>query len=246
MTTAGMPWIKIYTDILDDAQFSALSLALKWRFVELCVVAGECDAEGYFANGQAMMSTEDIAWRLRCIPGELDADLEILRNKGYLSQDPDEHLFVTNFAKRQGRPQYKKRRRWRERKRRQREAETDDQAGDTPETPGNVTGDSRGTPGPREEENREEKRARDKPATPLSVAVFRENAYRYPAKSWYKDVAKVVGEKERDLEFWGQVVKKWVGMGWNPTNVTGMLDMYSKGELPGGAKRVGSVIKVGG
>ena len=35
-----------------------------------------------------------------------------------------------------------------------------------------------------------------------------------------------------DVEFWGQVVKAWVGVGYNPINVLGMLDCYRRGELP--------------
>ena len=70
-----------------------------------------------------------------------------------------------------------------------------------------------------------------------AVKIFRENAHRYPAKSWYEDVARAVGEKETDLEFWGQVVHAWVGMGRNPTNVKGMLDYYARREIPTHAKQ---------
>jgi hypothetical protein len=65
-----------------------------------------------------------------------------------------------------------------------------------------------------------------------AIRAFRQNAHRYPAKSWFQDVADTVGEGPADVEFWGQVVKAWVGTGYNPVNVRGMLDYYRRGELP--------------
>jgi hypothetical protein len=75
--------------------------------------------------------------------------------------------------------------------------------------------------------------SRSKTLTPEAVRVFRANAHRYPAKSWYDDVARIVGTAQDDLTRWGSVVKAWVGMGWKPTNVRGMLDCYERGEIPG-------------
>lgn len=71
---------------------------------------------------------------------------------------------------------------------------------------------------------------------PEAIKVFRENAHRFPAKSWWEKIDAVVGEDPEDLETWGRVVFAWVGMGWNPVNVKGMLDCYHKGEIPGAAK----------
>jgi hypothetical protein len=78
------------------------------------------------------------------------------------------------------------------------------------------------------------KRKTPKPKTPVppAVRVFRANAHRFPAKAWYGEVAGLVGEDEQELERWGKVVKAWVGCGWNPTNVKGMLEMFRRGEIP--------------
>jgi hypothetical protein len=65
-----------------------------------------------------------------------------------------------------------------------------------------------------------------------AIRVFRSNAHRYPAKSWFSDVARTVGEKPDNLTFWGHVVKAWVGSGYNPTNVRGMLDWFRRGQIP--------------
>jgi hypothetical protein len=123
-----MPWIKVWTDILDDPKIGRLSAADRWQFMALCVLAGECDAEGYLANGDAPLFIDDIAWRLRERTDDMIASMERLSDAGLLCQDDDGSWFVTNFSKRQGRPQYEKRRQWRERKQRQREQ--------SPEEPG--------------------------------------------------------------------------------------------------------------
>lgn len=35
------------------------------------------------------------------------------------------------------------------------------------------------------------------------------------------------------LARWGETVKAWLAVGWNPGNLAGMLDCYDRGELPG-------------
>ena len=72
--------------------------------------------------------------------------------------------------------------------------------------------------------------------TPAAVNVFRKNAHRYPAKSWWEKLETEIGEIEVDLKIWGEVVFAWVGMGWNPTNVKGMLEHFRRKEIPGEAK----------
>ena len=69
--------------------------------------------------------------------------------------------------------------------------------------------------------------------SPPAVLAFRRAAHRYPPKSWYADVDQAVGRQETDLQFWHDVVKAWVGLGWNPTNVSGMLDCFKRRQLPG-------------
>lgn len=72
-----------------------------------------------------------------------------------------------------------------------------------------------------------------KKSIPKAIKVFRVNAFRYPAKAWYKRVEGIVGEAEEDLDFWGLVVLHYVGHGWNPTNVANMLRFYARGQVPG-------------
>lgn len=272
MASSSMPWIKVYTDILDDPKIGRLPASTKWHFVALCTLAGECDAEGYLVNGDEALTIDDIAWRLREDRAGLASSMETLNKVGLLSIDDDTAWFVTNFAKRQGRPQYEKRAQWRERKRKQAETQEEIDAADqepeetADEMPETFTRDSRVNPDgftlpekekeeekelEKEESKRESKSKRkssnagnspaDPPGDPDSlkkptsktktpvpeaIKVFRQNANRYPAKSWYGDVAAVVGRDPPDLERWGAIVKEWVGNGWNPTNVSGMLDKF--------------------
>jgi hypothetical protein len=76
------------------------------------------------------------------------------------------------------------------------------------------------------------KAKKERKPVPEAVKTFRANAHRYPAKAWYDDVDQTVGTEEADLSFWGEVVKSWVGYGWNPTNVKGMLECYKERRLP--------------
>lgn len=76
------------------------------------------------------------------------------------------------------------------------------------------------------------KRKRTTKKTPEAVKVFRVNACRYPAKAWYDDVDQAVGDDQVNLDFWGKIVKAWVGLGWKPTNVKGMLEFYERREIP--------------
>jgi hypothetical protein len=70
--------------------------------------------------------------------------------------------------------------------------------------------------------------------TPLAVGVFRQATGHYPPKSWQSDIAQTVGDDEADLSFWHDVCKAWVGQGWKPRNVRGMLEYYQRREIPGG------------
>lgn len=112
--------------------------------------------------------------------------------------------------------------------------------GELVDFPGGNTGGN--PPGlPKEDKLRQEKSGKTKGGnkTPPAIKVFRENAHRYPAKSWYTEVDDVVGRSPPDLELWGKVVKAYVGNGWNPTNVRNMLDFFKRREIPPPAKGKG-------
>lgn len=124
MNESRMPWVKIYTDIIDDPKLAKLSDATKWRFVQLIVLAGECDAAGALTKGDQPMTDQDIAWRLRVDMRRLNADLIALKSVGILTCDLQTWR-ISAFEKRQGRTQSEKRERWRNNQKAHRSAEID-------------------------------------------------------------------------------------------------------------------------
>jgi hypothetical protein len=65
-----------------------------------------------------------------------------------------------------------------------------------------------------------------------AIQAFREITHYYPPDAWRKKVADTVGENG-GVERWRRTVEGWVGCGWNPRNVQGMLQFYRRGEIPG-------------
>ena len=163
--SAAMPWIKLYTEMLDDPKIGKLPDAMKWRFVQLVLLAGECDAEGCIANGDVALTVDEVAWRLRLNAEQLATDIAALKKISLMSDD-DGTICVVNFTKRQGRPQGERQQRWRENQKHKRAA--DKEAKYEPDnTPKNdvtderthVIDDTTMTRRPRVEESREEKSA---------------------------------------------------------------------------------------
>lgn len=119
-TESSMPWVKIYTDILDDPKLGRLPELTRWRFVQLVLIAGECDAEGLLVSGDKALTEQDIAWRLRVRSPLLHRDLIKLIGVGVIEKT-DQGYRVCKFAQRQGRKQSEKREMWRVRQQRRRD-----------------------------------------------------------------------------------------------------------------------------
>jgi hypothetical protein len=118
---SNLPWIKLYTEIINDEKLGCLDDALKWRFVQLLALAGDCDAEGYLCRTSSPLSTNDIAFRLRLSSNQLLADLQVLAENNLILFEAERGAWlVPSFARRQERPQSDLRLRWREQKRQQR------------------------------------------------------------------------------------------------------------------------------
>jgi len=123
--SGGMPWVKVYTEMLDDPKLAKIDEAIKWRFIELILVAAECDAGGAFIVGDSEMTIDDIAWRLREDKIKLSSDIELLIKAGILHKDGTV-LEIPKFADRQGPTQKEKRASWKERQQKRRERVTRD------------------------------------------------------------------------------------------------------------------------
>lgn len=68
--------------------------------------------------------------------------------------------------------------------------------------------------------------------TPPSVEAYREGAGRYPAKHLWQMMDDAIGQDEKKVSLWRDVVSGYVLMGWNPSNVAGMFEYYKRAEIP--------------
>lgn len=64
-----------------------------------------------------------------------------------------------------------------------------------------------------------------------AVQAYREATHYYPPAGWGDKIAARVWENG-NLELWTNICTTWVGLGFNPRNVKGMLDCLDRGELP--------------
>jgi DnaD/phage-associated family protein len=87
-------WIKLYIEILDDDKFGTLPEFIKWRAIELFLVAGENGNDGL------LPPVTRLAWRLRLDEVKIAETLSALTQVGVVHETP-EGWVVTNFTKRQ-------------------------------------------------------------------------------------------------------------------------------------------------
>jgi hypothetical protein len=121
MHLTNLPWIKLYVELLFEPKLFGLSDAQKWRFVQLLLLAGYLDAEGYLVSSGKALDSEVLAWLLHCQVAELLGDLQALAGADLVEWDADQASWlIPSFAGRQSRPDDEQRRIWREKKRRQR------------------------------------------------------------------------------------------------------------------------------
>jgi hypothetical protein len=66
-----------------------------------------------------------------------------------------------------------------------------------------------------------------------AIEIYRRVTGRYPARAGEALVLEAEIESEADRRRWEQVIRCYIGCGWNPQNLSGMLDYYRRGELPG-------------
>ena len=91
---ASYTWIKLYIEILDDPKVGMLPDAMKWRMVQLFLVARERNKDGLLG------SISQVAWRLRVSEDDLIISMKTLADNGIVKDTPDGWM-VINFVKRQ-------------------------------------------------------------------------------------------------------------------------------------------------
>ena len=76
------------------------------------------------------------------------------------------------------------------------------------------------------------KRKKGKKRDPLldhpAIIIYREKVRRHVQTTWRQRVVDAVGDQ---AEAWGELVDTWVGNGWNPQNIKGMLEAFKSGGI---------------
>jgi hypothetical protein len=189
MANLSMPWIKLYIDLLDDPKIGKLPRSARLRFIELMLLAGECDADGELVIGGKPMTTTDIGWRLRDTAKNIEAEIAALVDAGIVTIHGD-RIYVTNFSKRQGRSQSEKREAWRERKARKQ--------GDSRGNHAGITRESRGNPPTDKDKDKEQDKEKDKDKDLFALEA------RASAKDRLVDLFIGAGLRERDAGTYAQ------------------------------------------
>lgn len=122
----GMPWVKIETRILTDDRVLSLEPALRWTYVALIVLAGDCDAEGFLIDRDQPMTVEQIAKRMGYRKDRMARELTAIAAAGLIDAPLNDELItdksvingwlIVNYSSIQGRPQDEKRAIWRVKK----------------------------------------------------------------------------------------------------------------------------------
>lgn len=74
------------------------------------------------------------------------------------------------------------------------------------------------------------KRKRDERLDHPAISGYKSLARLNVPIIWRDDVINAVGDGEKEIYRWLDLVKSWIGRGWNPKNVEGMLDSFKKVE----------------
>lgn len=69
---------------------------------------------------------------------------------------------------------------------------------------------------------------KEKESLPTPFTIYRELAHYQVPVALKEEVQATV----TDLQLWHDVIYNWIGLGWKPTNVKGMLEAYRKGGIP--------------
>ena len=240
-------WIKLYHEILDDPKMGRMPDVLFARCIKLFLLAGD-----HGADTGLLPDLDDIAWRLRLHPEEVEADLIELQKLG-ISAQKDGIWRITNWKKRQGPMSDAERsRRYRHDRQKQEyhdygpahvgvvnDVEPKEERKLNDIVTNSITTCDADIDTDKDIESKDSASAPSKSpkkktikTQPAAIKTFRDKAHRFPSKSWWELINETVGDAEKDLELWGEIVFKWVGLGWNPMNVSGMLEFYQRREIP--------------
>ena len=223
-------WIKLYHEVLNDPKMGRLPDRLWRRVVECFLLAGEQDEGGY------LPSVEDMAWRLRCDPAELEQELGEIAELGilrYAQNDVDDgRWFVVKFGERQAAVSSTERvKRHRETKMKRNVTQSVSQKAE------NETDIDTDIDREREEEETDEEACNDAPS-PWSVGSHvgdEDDVIEYHRRlsgcTLNKAQASLLlsGAETLGADRVCRAIKEWLNRGHKPWNVEGILDVARNG-----------------
>jgi hypothetical protein len=220
-------WVKLYHEVLHDPKMGRLTDNLWRRVIEVILLAGETAQDGL------LPALDDMAWTLRLSSEELEANLSTLEKYSIVSHT-QQGWHVTHFTNRQAPIEAKDRvSAYRNRIKKHdyyEEETTEKQDGNEPVTNRNTEKSKSKS----KSKSRSEKIAAAKPTTPPQIEAYRHAAHRYPNKSLYPLICEHVKDDSQSLLLFEQIVTGWIAKGWNPANITGILEFVDRGEVPQG------------
>ena len=87
----------------------------------------------------------------------------------------------------------------------------------------------------KESHKKNQSRKRDERLDQPAIQAYRSEARLHVPIALRDDVIQAVGDIEEDVLAWKALVHEWIGYGYNPRNVKGMLDAYKNGGIKRGA-----------
>jgi hypothetical protein len=75
------------------------------------------------------------------------------------------------------------------------------------------------------------RKPRDERLDHPAITTYKSVTKRHVTEAWRDEVIKAVGEDPADLERWGNHLRDWLGHGWNPSNIVGILDSFEAGGI---------------
>ena len=72
------------------------------------------------------------------------------------------------------------------------------------------------------------KKARDPLIDHPAIVLYKEKVKYNVPTMWRAKVVAAVGDRAKE---WGELIDQWIGLGWKPTNVSGMIDSFKNGGI---------------
>jgi hypothetical protein len=65
-----------------------------------------------------------------------------------------------------------------------------------------------------------------------SITIYVQETGHAPPQSYIPDIVRAIGDEPDSITRWQSTVHAWMGCGWKPGNITGMLDYFRRNEIP--------------